>query len=90
MEIKGACSHSDARILSAKSPVRAKVNDRTAIVDANAWEPTIGDQASPQFVSARLDQDLENDMEAKGTVAADDETQQLIDKVTWQEWPKET
>ena len=90
MEIKGACSHSDARMLSAKSPVRAKVNDRMAIVDASAWEPTIGDQASPHFVSARLVQDLENDMQAKGTSVTDDETQQLIDNVNWQEWPKIT
>ena len=90
MEVKGTCSHNQAGLLSAKCPVRAKVNDRMAIVNANAWEPTIGDQASPQFVSARLVQDLENDLEATGTKVADDETQQLIDKVNWQEWPKET
>ena len=89
MEVKGTCSHSEARLLSAKCPARAKVNDRMAIVDANAWEPTIGDQASPQFVSARLVIDFENDKEAKGTLVADNETQQLIDKVNWPEWPKE-
>lgn len=87
-EIHAHCSIEQAQRLQAIGAVRASVLGRLAIVVANAWQPVTPDPSSPaHYVKAREVQNLSSDVEAKGTPEAAQETQQLIDALTWEAWP---
>jgi hypothetical protein len=79
--IKGYCSFQLAQELAARCPVRAKVQERDAIVTANVWVTTaLGDD---YYVTARFIVVGSNDLEAESTRQADEAAQKMIDAVQW-------
>jgi hypothetical protein len=86
--IKATATEIDAKRLAAKGAVRAMVHGRPAIVFAEAWDPVTPDpEMAPNIITARAIRTDIQDIEAQGVKEADHETQQLIDRLHWEEWP---
>ena|ERR1700722_13515199 len=91
--IKAIGSEKDMRLLAAKCPygaVRATVDGTAAIVAINSGTVRIiPGPITASDVFARRVLTRGRDIEAEGTVEADNETQTLIDGLKWEAWPNE-
>ena len=90
-EIGGKCTKQTIGVIAAKTPVRATVNGRDAIVTANDWDQvSTTDNQSEYYLRARKIRDDVIDKEAEGTVSATSELQELFESdVQWDKWQDE-
>ena len=86
-EINATSNYGDAKQLAAKGAVRAIVRGRVAIVFAQTWDPVTANSDMPPYsITARVVRADVQDIEAQGTPEADSGTQQLINRLMWDEW----